>query len=89
MKELVRAHDWSVSRLAVDATTGSVAGVCLCDVATAERPSRALDSVTQTKTEACQLLGGLIKQVMEGYDVFTALGVQKVLYLNLCSVEQR
>ena len=89
VKEAIRAHDWSVSRLAVDAATGAVAGVCLCDVASEQQPARALDSFIETNTEACQLTAGFLVQLVEGYDIFKALGVQKVLCLNMVTVDKR
>ena len=89
VKEIIPAHNWAVSRLAVDAATGQVAGVCLCDVATVDQPSRAYDSLINTKTQACQIVMEFLEQLMGGYNVFKVFGVDKVLCLNMVTVDAR
>ena len=86
---MVGSHDWSVSRLAVDTSTGRLAGVCLCDLGTAERPSQALAQLTATDTEACRLAGGFLAQLEEGYDVFQALDIDKVIHINIVTVDKK
>ncbi|XP_043210291.1 uncharacterized protein LOC122375148 [Amphibalanus amphitrite] len=88
-KEIITSHDWRVSRLAVDAATGTVAGVCLCDMSTLDQPTHALDATLQNKSEACRLIADFLLQAEEGYDVFKDLGVKKVLNLNIVTVDKR
>ena len=89
IEKTIRAHDWSISRLAVDAATGAVAGVCLCDVGTAEKRSQALHCITQTNTEASRLLSDYIKEMAQGYDEFGDPAVKKAMYLNFVTVDKR
>ena len=86
---MIPAHDWRVSRLAIDTATGRVAGVCLCEVTTADRPSQTLEPLATHGTEACRLVAGFLSQLGEGYDVFKALGVEKLLYMNIVVVDKR
>ncbi|XP_043210289.1 arylalkylamine N-acetyltransferase-like 2 [Amphibalanus amphitrite] len=89
VKEVISTHDWRVSRVAVDAATGAVAGVCLCDIFTADQPTRSLEPLMQYDTEACRLLTNYLHQIEGDYDVLKALGVDKALYLSMVAVDER
>ncbi|KAF0306849.1 hypothetical protein FJT64_021746 [Amphibalanus amphitrite] len=89
VKKIITSHDWSVSRLAVDAATGTVAGVCLCDMSTLDQPTRALEPMAQTDSEACRLTAAFLHQLEGDYNPFKALGVDKVLCLNMVGVDKR
>ena len=86
---MILRHDWRVSRLALDADTGRVAGVCLCDMSTAERTSQALTPGAAFSTETRRISRGFFQQLGEDYDVFQALDIEKVLHLNITVVDRR